>query len=278
MFFFSTGCLHQCIRRPRFDDNLPVTFRGGLKSDDTGHHAFIFMKRQGTSVGKITLKNEDRSISIHSFLHVSIVPWNLTDLPRNVVVKADERNGILESNDMDVVCLVKRNAADECLDQESCSYNLLLIDVPKWISSSIYTLNVSPFFTYYLILGSHFGDALPVRAPNLEQRAHDSPASSQADAVQGETLPQRGGHPGQAVSVRHGGPGCRISIGYLSKPEPRPTSSIAVVSHSRPTGYHSSWIASCCRSSCSSNDFRSAIWMIDYFAFCIICGEKGKPA
>ena len=89
------------------------------------------MKRQGTSGGKITLKNEDRSISIHSFLHVSIVPWNLTDLPRNVVVKADERNGILESNDMDVVCLVKRNAADECLDQESCSYNLLLIDVPK---------------------------------------------------------------------------------------------------------------------------------------------------
>ncbi|CAK9060883.1 Uncharacterized protein SCF082_LOCUS31987, partial [Durusdinium trenchii] len=27
-----------------FDDNLHVTFRGGLKSDDTGHHAFIFMR------------------------------------------------------------------------------------------------------------------------------------------------------------------------------------------------------------------------------------------
>ncbi|CAK9095365.1 unnamed protein product [Durusdinium trenchii] len=28
-----------------FDDNLHVTFRGGLKSDDTGHHAFIFMRQ-----------------------------------------------------------------------------------------------------------------------------------------------------------------------------------------------------------------------------------------
>lgn len=149
------------------------------------------------------------------------------------------------------------------------SIRVFWFDAPKWISSS-----TPSTFHLLLILGSHFGDALPVRAPNLEQRAHDSPASSEAHAVQGEALPQCGGHPGQTVSVRHGGPGSGIFIGYLSKPKSGPSSSFAVVWHGRPTGFHWTWTASCCGSDHSSNDFRSAIWTIDYFAFCLVKREN----
>lgn len=79
-------------------------------------------------------------------LHFSIIPWNLTDLPRNVVVKVDERSGILESHDMDVVCLVKRNAADECLDQEPCS-QLGSFDL---MPQSEFLHQHHQLFTYYL--------------------------------------------------------------------------------------------------------------------------------
>ena len=32
---------------PRLNTNLPVTFQGGLKTDETGNHAFLFMRRRG---------------------------------------------------------------------------------------------------------------------------------------------------------------------------------------------------------------------------------------
>lgn len=84
---------------------------------------------------------------IHSNnLHFSIISWNLTDLPRNVVVKVDERSGILESHDMDIVRLVKRNAADECLDQEPCS-QLGSFDL---MPQSEFLHQHHQLFTYYL--------------------------------------------------------------------------------------------------------------------------------
>ena len=35
---------------PRLNQNLPVTFQGGLKTDDTGMHAFMFLRRRGRQV------------------------------------------------------------------------------------------------------------------------------------------------------------------------------------------------------------------------------------
>lgn len=32
---------------PRLNNNLPITFQGGLKTDETGNHAFLFMRRRG---------------------------------------------------------------------------------------------------------------------------------------------------------------------------------------------------------------------------------------
>ena len=43
---------------------------------------------------------------------------SLADLPRHFIVKADDRFRALESHEMDVVCLVKRNAADDVLAQD----------------------------------------------------------------------------------------------------------------------------------------------------------------
>lgn len=41
------------------------------------------------------------------------------DLPRNVTVTYDEKHGPIQFHEYDVVCLVKRNAADETLCQDS---------------------------------------------------------------------------------------------------------------------------------------------------------------
>ncbi|CAL1126314.1 unnamed protein product, partial [Cladocopium goreaui] len=69
------------------DRHLPVTFRGGLKKDSVGHHAFIFLRR--------------------------------VDVPRNIVIKYDDRHGPLIPHDMDVIAFVKKNAADTHLGQEA---------------------------------------------------------------------------------------------------------------------------------------------------------------
>ena len=43
----------------RLDENLPVTFQGGLKGDAGGHHAYIFLRRKGQleSFNMMTLKS-----------------------------------------------------------------------------------------------------------------------------------------------------------------------------------------------------------------------------
>lgn len=49
-------------------------------------------------------------------VHCSLAP----DLPRNLVIKSDTRNGLnLAPHEQDVICLVKRNAADDFLAQDS---------------------------------------------------------------------------------------------------------------------------------------------------------------
>ena len=52
--------------------------------------------------------------------------WNNpADVPRNIVIKHDDRHGPLIPHDMDVIVFVKKNAADTHLGQEprynSCS-------------------------------------------------------------------------------------------------------------------------------------------------------------
>ncbi|CAL1127523.1 unnamed protein product [Cladocopium goreaui] len=66
---------------------LPVTFQGGMKRDSDGHHAFIFLRR--------------------------------ADVPRNIIIKHDEKHGPLVPHEMDIICFVKRNASDHFLDQEA---------------------------------------------------------------------------------------------------------------------------------------------------------------
>ncbi|CAK9077267.1 unnamed protein product [Durusdinium trenchii] len=76
------------IRADRLDGHLPVTFRGGLKDDETGHHAFLFMLRR--------------------------------DVPRNLIIKVDDQTGLdLEAHELDVIIMVKRRASDDCLAQEA---------------------------------------------------------------------------------------------------------------------------------------------------------------
>lgn len=49
-------------------------------------------------------------------VHCNLAP----DLPRNLVIKSDARNGLnLAPHEQDVICLVKRNAADDFLAQDS---------------------------------------------------------------------------------------------------------------------------------------------------------------
>ena len=54
--------------------------------------------------------------SNHETLH-----WHRPDPPRNVAISYDQRNGVILPHDLDVVCLVKRNAADHTLAQDSLS-------------------------------------------------------------------------------------------------------------------------------------------------------------
>ncbi|CAK9029740.1 RRM domain-containing protein [Durusdinium trenchii] len=64
----------------------PVTFAGGLKTDETGLHAFIFMRR--------------------------------SDLPANINIVAHGRGAAYETHESDVILMVKRNASDDGLCQE----------------------------------------------------------------------------------------------------------------------------------------------------------------
>lgn len=49
-------------------------------------------------------------------VHCNLAP----DLPRNLVIKSDARNGLnLAPHEQDVIYLVKRNAADDFLAQDS---------------------------------------------------------------------------------------------------------------------------------------------------------------
>jgi hypothetical protein len=52
------------------------------------------------------------------FFGACLCTESLADLPRQIIVKADDQFGALESHEMDVVCLVKRNAADDVLAQD----------------------------------------------------------------------------------------------------------------------------------------------------------------
>ncbi|CAK9062233.1 unnamed protein product, partial [Durusdinium trenchii] len=71
-----------------FDHHLPVTFRGGMKVDESAHHCYLFMLRK--------------------------------DCPRNLVIKCDNQTGThLEPHELDVIVTVKTNAADDFLCQEA---------------------------------------------------------------------------------------------------------------------------------------------------------------
>lgn len=108
---------HPLCSDPRFDTHLPVTFRGGLKNDDTGHHAFLFVKRQGIPKSTWCLLGIRLALNV-LFFGACLCTESLADLPRQIIVKADDQFGALESHEMDVVCLVKRNAADDVLAQD----------------------------------------------------------------------------------------------------------------------------------------------------------------
>ena len=106
----------QPVTCPRLNTNLPVTFQGGLKTDETGNHAFLFMRRRGQENWLSSSMLSPSSFWIQ-FPHVWMSPpW---DLPPNVMVTYDQSIGRIIPHELDVVCLVKRNAADTMLSQES---------------------------------------------------------------------------------------------------------------------------------------------------------------
>lgn len=101
----------------RLNANIPITFQGGLKLDETGSHAFLFLRRRGSrSVRGVTSFRVIIGVCCEVLWASVSIPW---DLPRNVPVTYDQSMGRIIPNELDVVVLVKRNAADSELSQES---------------------------------------------------------------------------------------------------------------------------------------------------------------
>jgi hypothetical protein len=101
-------------RSPRLQQKLPVTFQGGMKRDSDGHHAFIFLRRAGVLLKLVV----NKCFQTHQrwVLYVNVLFF--ADVPRNIIIKHDEKHGPLVPHEMDIICFVKRNASDHFLDQD----------------------------------------------------------------------------------------------------------------------------------------------------------------
>lgn len=106
---------------PRFDHHLPVTFRGGMKVDESAHHCYLFMLRKGLWVnGVLECEVSVKCVTLSGVLvMLKIIS---PDCPRNLVIKCDNQTGThLEPHELDVIVTVKTNAADDFLCQAMCS-------------------------------------------------------------------------------------------------------------------------------------------------------------
>ena len=104
----------------------PVSYAGGLKTDETGMHAFIFLRRSG-------------KLYFSLFIFTMILPAGLServkmlllllpicpDIPPGYSITAHGRGAALESHRDDIILLLKRNAADDELCQDMLVKDLL---------------------------------------------------------------------------------------------------------------------------------------------------------
>ena len=100
-------------------ENLPVTFAGAMRNDDTGLHSFLFFTRRG-EIDKIVIVENTISLCVenHSMMISDFwaLPW---DIPRNLTIRSYGRAaGTLMEHEMDVIVLAKRYASDEQLSQD----------------------------------------------------------------------------------------------------------------------------------------------------------------
>ena len=125
----------------------------------------------------------------------SILSPTATDLPRHVIIKADERAASIETHEMDVVCLVKRNAADDQLDQEPSNQT--------WYIHMFCLVVPNSYDTCLIILGSAASNALWVHAALPELMPKRSPTSASFDDGETEEVPGRGGCAFEEVPFKH---------------------------------------------------------------------------
>lgn len=137
------------LRAPRLDCHLPVTFSGGMKTDATGHHAFLFLRRAGVGMRWYSWlpKCESSPCPIYQHLITHEISKDfLSDVPRNIIIKHDEKYTGFIPHEMDVICFVKRNASDSNLDQASWRNLLTTLSTKfiriSWNQKRIYSLNI----------------------------------------------------------------------------------------------------------------------------------------
>ena len=168
-------------------------------------------------------------------IYIKIPKDFLSDVPRNIIIKHDEKYAGLISHEMDVICFVKKNASDSNLDQDSWRnlFDTFFNKVHQNLLKAKYS-NLVWYLTCFW--GSNLGDAVPVHAahpPILPRGAQASEAFGGCEAA--EVYRPGPSHVDQ-IPLHVLSKGNRISFGSLQLYRPRFVGPNSVLHNTGPKG------------------------------------------